>query len=289
MRAEGEARALLDLPGPHSGGRSGERSGARSGLRSGLGPPPARPVRSEPRLALLGGFRLTVGAEIVELPAGAQRLVAVLALRGRTGRSRLAGMMWPESIEHRALASLRTGIWRVNQAVEGLVTTDTATVDLSREVDVDARRMARRATDHPGQADRHLPQWWNEASSLVLDEGELLPDWDDDWIAADRERFRQLRLHLLEQMAVDLAVAGRFCLAMEAAQAALRVDMLRESAHRTVIRVHLAEGNVGEARRAFKVCRQLLVDDVGVEPTAATALLLPPECRAESEPEPMHA
>ena len=59
-----------------------------------------------------------------------------------------------------------------------------------------------------------------------------------------------------------------------AALAALRMDDARESAHRALIQVHLAEGNVSEARRAYERCRVVLVRDVGVEPSPATARLL---------------
>jgi hypothetical protein len=42
-----------------------------------------------------------------------------------------------------------------------------------------------------------------------------------------------------------------------------------------VIGIHLAEGNVAEACRAFDLCRLVLARDVGVEPSAATTHLLP--------------
>jgi DNA-binding SARP family transcriptional activator len=44
-------------------------------------------------------------------------------------------------------------------------------------------------------------------------------------------------------------------------------EPLRESAHRTVIRVHLAEGNFGEAARAYDAFRTMLADELGVAPT----------------------
>ena len=244
-----------------------------------IGAPGARlPRRPEPApadpicLTLLGGFALRVGPENVELPAGAQRLVALLALRGRMSRGRLAGTLWPETTEHRALASLRTGIWRVNQSADRLVATTGGTVDLGAGVDVDVRRLVGAALSTMKAA---ATGSIDGALAVVDDEGELLPDWDDEWLPADRERLRQLRLHVLEAVADRLALAGQFGLALEAALAALRVDLLRESAHRAVIRIHLAEGNVAEARRAFEHCRQVLVREVGVEPSPAVTSMLP--------------
>jgi DNA-binding SARP family transcriptional activator len=54
----------------------------------------------------------------------------------------------------------------------------------------------------------------------------------------------------------------------------VRADDLRESAHRAVIRIHLAEGNVGEARRAYGTCRTLLAHGLGIEPSPMTTRLL---------------
>ena len=223
-------------------------------------------------LHLLGGFLLAVDDRTVELPAGAQRLLAILALRGRMSRSRLAGTLWPDTAEHRALASLRTGIWRVNQTVERLVSSGGGTIDLEPAVRVDVRRIAGAARSAMRGQGTGLAA---EVEVLFDDDGgELLPDWEDDWLMVDRERFRQLRLHVLEATAERLIRDGDFGLALEAALAALRADWLRESAHRVVIRIHLAEGNVEEARRAFETCRRMLVRDVGVEPAPATVALL---------------
>jgi DNA-binding SARP family transcriptional activator len=235
----------------------------------------AHPAEPAPRIAvtLLGAFVLRIGNEPVDLPTTAQRLVALLALRGRTSRSRLAGTLWPETAEHRALASLRTGIWRVNQVAERLVSCTSGTVELGSGVDVDVQRLIRGALTT--LRDETTDPAADEVDGLLDDGDELLPDWEDEWLLADRERMRQIRLHALEVLAERLASARRYGLAMEAALAALRVDALRESAHRAVIGIHVAEGNVAEARRAFDLCRLVLARDVGVEPSAATTELLP--------------
>jgi DNA-binding SARP family transcriptional activator len=97
--------------------------------------------------------------------------------------------------------------------------------------------------------------------------GELLPGWYDDWVLPERERLRQLRLHALEVSADRLAREGRYGEAVQAAYAAVHTEPLRESAHRAVVRVHLAEGNVVEAVRAYRDFRDRLVHELGVSPT----------------------
>jgi DNA-binding SARP family transcriptional activator len=104
--------------------------------------------------------------------------------------------------------------------------------------------------------------------------GDLLPGWYDDWVLLERERLRQLRMHALEAVARRLGEAGRYGDALQAAYAAMRAEPLRESAHRIVIRLHLAEGNVCEARRAYEQFRVLLADELGVQPSEQMARLV---------------
>lgn len=228
---------------------------------------PAR--RSGADVTLLGGFRLAVGGRDVRLPVGAQRLVAVLALRGQVSRSRLAGTLWPDTLEHRALASLRTAIWRVNQAAPDLVVITASQVDLDARARVDVRVLVQRSVEIMQGEDFDAC-----TLSTGVPDGELLPGWGDTWLTDERERLHQMRLHLLERIAGRLADTGHFGLAVEVALSVLRADVLRESAHRILISIHLAEGNLSQARRAYAACEQLLWRELGVAPSAAMTGLL---------------
>jgi DNA-binding SARP family transcriptional activator len=96
---------------------------------------------------------------------------------------------------------------------------------------------------------------------------ELLPGWYEDWVLVERERLRQLRLHALEILSDRLTSMRRFGQAVEAGLAAVRDEPLRESAHRALIRTHLAEGNTEEALRQYRRYRQLLHDELGLVPS----------------------
>ena len=73
----------------------------------------------------------------------------------------------------------------------------------------------------------------------------LLPGWYDDWVVLEQERWDQLRLYALEAAAEVLLGRGQHMLALEASLVAARSELFRESAHRVIIRVYLAEGNWG--------------------------------------------
>jgi DNA-binding SARP family transcriptional activator len=227
-------------------------------------------------VTLLGGFRLVVGDVVVPVPPAAQRLVAVLALTGPISRARVAGTLWPESPQVQAMTNLRHVMWKLQNAVTDpplVATTVRGELRLEPGVIVDVQQLVEESYGllHEGR----LPQPASTIAALRSGSCELLPDWDEVWLDAERERLRHLRLHVLESWAQALAEWGRFGLALDVALVALRSDVLRESAHRTVIKVHRLEGNVLEARRAFDTCRRILSEEMGVAPTPETAALVP--------------
>ena len=213
---------------------------------------------------LLGSFRLIVDGTDVALPTGSQRLVALLALHGRQTRSRAAGTLWPDATEVRALGCLRTAIWRCQQGAPGVIQASTHSLQLAATVTVDCVELASLARAVIDGA----------CGEPAGPDGELLSGWDDDWLSDERERLNQLHLHMLEAQARQLAADGRFGLALDVAMRAVRSDPLRESAHRTVISIHLAEGNVAQAHRALRRCADLLRTELGVAPSAQTVRLM---------------
>ena len=104
---------------------------------------------------------------------------------------------------------------------------------------------------------------------------DLLPEWPDDWVSAERERFHQLRLHALEAMCARLTALGCHGEAVDAGLAAVRADPLRESAHHAVISAHLAAGNRSEAIRQYGRCRHVLLRELGLEPSESLRDLVP--------------
>lgn len=235
------------------------------------------------RVTLIGGFAIREAGKELRLAGSGQRLIALLALRdGPVGRTRLAGLIWPECPAERSLAVLRTTLWRVNQADPGLVAGTRDTLSLARGIGVDVRELAAFARGLLCRPRTSGCLDSPDLDSVGLHElsGELLPDWYDDWVEDEREGLRQLRLHTLEVLAREFSTRGRHADAIQAALLAIRLGPLRETAHRTLIEMHLAEGNRSEARRQFERCRRLLASELGVEPSDATRRLCHPPPRA---------
>lgn len=175
-----------------------------------------------------------------------------------------------------ALANLRALLWRLPPACQGFIVVSSHHLRLAADVAVDlhdAEAFARRLLD------RSAP--WDDAdlgTALLELSRDLLPDWyDDDWVLVERERYHQLRLHALEALCDRLTAAGRYGEAVDAGLTAVRAEPLRESAHRVLIKAHIAEGNQGEASRQYESYRHLARDELGIEPSSRLRDLLPQE------------
>ena len=225
---------------------------------------------SRVELFLLGGFRLRVDSETIDdLAVGSQRLLIFLALHDRAiARMSLAGTMWPDVSDERAGISLRAALTRL----DGLLR---STVEVTKSGGLGLRPGV--AVDLPeGQALAHrllnlgspVESADLAAESITLLSSELLPDWYDDWIIAEAEDWRQLRMDALEALGQRLLTQGRSAEAIRAARAAMRVDPLRESPHSLLIRIHLADGNQSEALGVFDRYRAILLTALDLEPTA---------------------
>ena len=217
------------------------------------------------RLGLLGGFRLSVEAEDVPLPMNAQRLVCFLALNDQPLlRTYVSGTLWGESTDLRAGGSLRSALWRLHRATYPVVAMTSDHIGLSPTVAVDLREgqaLAHRVLDPSQDLDDVA-----EANEDVLSV-DLLPDWTEDWVLMEREAYHQLRLRALEALCRRLTAGGRFGQAVQAGLAAVSGEPLRESARLALIEAHLAERNVAAALREYEAFRQLLQDELGLDPS----------------------
>jgi DNA-binding SARP family transcriptional activator len=214
-------------------------------------------------LCLLPVFELTRDGMSVALPSRAQRLIALLAVSDRPlSRAVVAARLWPDVVNARANASLRATLWSLPRDVPGLVVVDGNTLLLDPAVRLD------------------LTEAYAFANSIVegsylgenpcADSGlhdDLLSAWSDEWLVIERERFRQLRLHALDELCIIHARAGRFARAIAAGLASVSSEPTRESAHRALITAHLLEGNRMEAIRQYHAYTAMARAEMGIGPS----------------------
>jgi DNA-binding SARP family transcriptional activator len=152
-------------------------------------------------LNLLGRFAVYRGDHLVELPPACQRLIALTALKRRpVHRLWVCAVLWPHAPTRRAVASLRSAMWRLRPVgAEALLEVDPQYIALSPDVSVDwhdATDLIERllADDEPTGADPLL------VADLIplLRSGDLLDRWAERWLTDERDRYHAIRLDALE-------------------------------------------------------------------------------------------
>jgi DNA-binding SARP family transcriptional activator len=220
------------------------------------------------RLELLGGALLHVPERKAwKLERKTAALLAFLTLEGGTARSRLAGLLWPDSIESTARNNLSQVSRRLREGAGIALLTGDDRLSLSPELSIDASIL-------------ELEAFAGNDESVLGFTGELLEglDYDDcpefqDWLLLKRENFLGLRrdAHLRRSKAAEQA--GQPRLALEHANQVLELDPVSEVAHRHVMRLHYQNGDRGAALNAFERCKQTLEQELGVPPLPETLAL----------------
>ncbi|HEY2536801.1 MAG TPA: BTAD domain-containing putative transcriptional regulator, partial [Solirubrobacteraceae bacterium] len=221
------------------------------------------------RARLLGALELELDGTAIESPA-TQRpwaVFAYLALAGRrVSRAELANTFWPDVLDHRARASLRSALWALRRQIGDRLVVDGEHVGLDG-VWVDVREFGRLAPNHPDAA-------------IELCRGELLEEVEDEWAIAARERHRERVIELLESQAQAAEAAGELRDAIELTRLQVDRDPFDEQAHRRLITRLDAAGDRAAAIRAYRAFAERLRRELGVAPSAATRTLVE-QLRAE--------
>lgn len=222
-----------------------------------------RDGRGRFQLHLLRTWQLDVDDDAVHVAARQQRLISALAICGPRPRSYLVGLLWPDRAEARALESLRVAVHLVSRQVPGLLLNRGPVLALSDLVEVDLHRVRAQLREVVGTGLSGNP-------ALCLDllrDAELLPGWYEDWVLSEQARLRKDRLHAFQIIARESLARGDYEAAAEAAEAALELEPLYESAVGLLIQAEKQQGNNVSALRAFETYQDRLREDVGLAPS----------------------
>lgn len=222
-------------------------------------------------LHLLGDFAAEIdGREVLFATRKARALTAYLALSesGQDARERLVGLLWSESDEEHARASLRQVVHDIKVACEGAsfggFRADKQTLSLAREsfsCDVDeVLAAAASGAVHPRLLDT---QRIDETLLAGLDHTDAA---FNVWVLAKRQLLRDRLTLALER----LLSSGSSADSDAAALALLNIDPTHEVACRHLIRARATRGDVGGAMKVYKNLWDLLEAEYDIEPSKET-------------------
>jgi DNA-binding SARP family transcriptional activator len=229
--------------------------------------------KSDVELRLFGGFELRTGDRRIELPPAAQRLIALLAMHGGPARrAYVSGRLWPGAPEYQSAGRLRSALYRLRQGRTALIISGFGHLALEPGIWIDVNRLRAEALAavNGRVPDRDLRA---VAYRLSVSVDDVLPGWSDDWILAERERLRQLRLQAVECLGDRLLAQHQHHDALQAGLCCVAADPVRDSGHRLVMRAHVAAGDVADAIQQYQAYARLLDQELGVLPSPAMQAL----------------
>lgn len=222
-------------------------------------------------MSLLGGFRLeSAGQELRLRNRKARAVLACLALSatGEETRERLVGLLWSESSEEKARASLRQVVHELRAVLPADVLAAerlSLMLDLKAfDVDVEQVKQAiGKNLVHAALLARTRP------IEALLEGLEDLDPAFNVWLQARRQALQDQCARQLELILAADAPHPRIF-----AQALLNLDPTHEEACRREMMAAVSDGNVSGALRIYEALWNVLGEDFDMEPSLATQKLV---------------
>lgn len=209
-----------------------------------------------------------------------QILEALLLARGHSvPKDRLADFLWGDDLPQNVSATIETyvSVLRRQLGVEigrQLVVTEPEAYRFAIEsarFDLD---LFDKAVENAARAEEPAERRHFLEEALALVRGEVLEDEPyATWAERVRDVYRQRVVQIRLDAAETALIEGDFNRASTHAEAALELDMWDERAYRAVMLASYLLGRRHQALRVYERCRQVLADDLGVEPLAETEAL----------------
>lgn len=221
-------------------------------------------------------------------------LLAYLAVESDRPHQRvyLATLLWPDQSDERARHSLRQALSTLRRTIGDdagdaphiLVSRDAIAFNRTSDyrLDVEAFRRLLDACDRHEHArlETCAPCAQRMQQAVALYRGEFLQGFSvgdtiefEDWVQAIRERLRQRALEAVSAIATWHEERGALDDACDSLRRLLELDPWQEAAHRRLIRMLMESGKRTEALAQYERCRQMLEEELGLEPEPETVEL----------------
>lgn len=238
-------------------------------------------------LYLLGSFQATLDNQPVKGfdSDRVRALLAYLAVEADRPHRResLAGLLWPEQPEQTARSNLRYALANLRRII-GDRTAEPPFLRITRHalqfnpdgdswVDVTAFTQNLPHQENPSDLESvtHLEE------TIALFQGDFLAGFSlsnsvlfEEWVLFTREKLAQQAAAVLRQLLHSYQQRGNVEAAQNHARHLLQLEPWQEETHRTLMRLLALSGQRGAALVQYQTCRQILADEMGVEPLPET-------------------
>ena len=234
-------------------------------------------------IRLFGGVAIRRGDAPISgfVSSKAPALLAYLAVTARTHqREALAALLWGEMTDADAKNNLRQTLSNLRKLVDPhlIITRETVGWNTAVPYILDVAQFENQL--HTARGTDLLTRIAALQQATALYQGDFLagfyvrdaPEFEE-WMLAQRARYRELTLHTLHALAEHHLSRGEYGQAIDSATRLLTLEPWREEAHRQLMLAQLRSGQRSAALAQYKLCRQLLSDELGVAPSPETSAL----------------
>ena len=247
-------------------------------------------------LSLLGSYQVTRAGEAVSgfRYGKVQALLAYLAVEADRPHRReaLMAMLWEEQTELAGRNNLRQSLLTLREAIGDrdadppYLLTSRAFLQFNRESDtwldvhafVELLTLCRRHNHRQAESCHACARRLEQAAAHYR--GPFLADFSvsdsiafEEWATVKREWLHRQAVEALAQLARYYERRGYYEHARQAAWRQLELDRWSEEAHRLMMRLYMLSGERGAALEQYEQCRQILDEELGVEPETETTML----------------
>jgi DNA-binding SARP family transcriptional activator len=232
------------------------------------------------RLELLGDLLIRSGdGSLVTIGAKkSQALLAYLAIKPgqHVSREKLAGLLWSSTGPDQARQSLRQTLSSVRKDLaqiapdQKLLIEESDLLSLDRSVSCDVAEMESLIAAGTEEALKNAIELYR---GDFLDGFSINEERFDQFVTGERDRLHRVALRAHAQLVELQSKRGALDEAIGTAQQSLRLDVLQEPMHRTLMRLYLQSGDVVEALQQYESCAKVLKRELRIEPDAETKAL----------------
>ena len=227
------------------------------------------------------------GQQVTGFPNQAPYLLLCYLLLNRGhphNRERLAAVFWSDSTIANSRKMLRNTLWRLRHGLSAVGVPVEFYFHLEEDsicflqpqpywLDVETfEKAAIPLQDIPSQP-LTLTQVIDLESAAALYVGDLLEGIYDDWCLYDRERLRLMHQSLLSKLMVYYGIRGSYEQGITYGLRLLAMDNTWEKIHRQLMWLYCLSGDRSTALAQYKLCQQILSEELGVSPMPETRLL----------------
>ena len=219
---------------------------------------------------LLGKFEVSHDGKPIAITSRPQQsLFVYLILNAGDSyrREKLAGMLWPDSLEETARDNLRHALWRVRKALESassirFLHADDLSIGFEKSSDywLDTAELEKLSENSSGD---------ELMAALSEYQGELLPGFYDEWVVLEREHLQSIFEHHMARLMSLLQTEKRWLDILDWGERWIRLGQKPEPAYRALMSAHAAKGEMSKVAATYERCVKSL-REFGMEPSEQT-------------------